>query len=66
MNKKFNPVFDQDYCLINAEGRFFKTLKIAVSERVSEICQKNKRIQTHFSLFANLKIKPYEFPQKPE
>ena len=43
-----------------------KTLKIAVSERLSEICQKNKALQFHFSLIAHLKIKPYEFSQKPE
>ena len=58
----FLPYFEKKL----GKTKFLKPLKIAVSERLSEICQKNKEIQSHFSLIANLKIKPYEFNQKPE
>lgn len=66
MKEEINPVFGTDFMKTLGKTKFFKTLKIAVSERVSEICQKNNRFKTHFSLFAILKITTYELPQKSE
>lgn len=65
MKEKYFPCFWTKFPFRTWKTKNFKTLKISISERVSEICQKNKEKQSHFSLFADLKIKTYEFSQKP-